>query len=172
MHPWTLESPGGAALWESREKVETLLPGPANTQGEARPALLRVPHPHLASSPKTQILILSPPTCPPALLALTLPSWRLTSSEVEDPIVAVSSRPAGHLLGPARQPSVEKQTGHRTEPGTGEAGDKGGRERGGSELRPAPSSTLLGFFSLHSSQESSSLSLPGLLLRKVWGARH
>ena len=74
------------------EKVETLLLGPANTQGEARPALLRVRILTSLSSPRDSDFEPQPP--PPASPASPNPgpdptSGWLTSGEVEDPIVAV-----------------------------------------------------------------------------------
>lgn len=74
------------------EKVETLLLGPANIQGEARPALLSFPILTSLSSPRDSDFGPRPP--PPATPASPNPGpdptsrW-LTSSEVEDPIVAV-----------------------------------------------------------------------------------
>lgn len=67
------------------EKAETLLLEPANTQGEARPALLRVPILTSLSSPRDSDLDSQPHTTPqpPPNLASTPPpggspavSWR------------------------------------------------------------------------------------------------
>lgn len=82
---------GGAALWKAGEGGDTVT-GTSHTPGGSQPASSGFPSSPRFPPQETQILILSSTCRPPSLspnLALTHSSWRLTSSEVEDPIVAV-----------------------------------------------------------------------------------